>query len=108
MSEKNQYYCKKCNRSYASQSSLCNHNKKFHTKSIKVKNGKEKCQDMTTKSNIITPILQNEPIIKTFDCRFCNNKKYKHKQSRWAHEKICKVVFENEKVIMERLLKEKS
>jgi hypothetical protein len=93
-------------------SSLCNHNKKFHNKSTKVKIGKVKCKETTTKSNANIPILQNEPIIKTFDCRICNDKKYKHKQTRWAHEKICKVVFENNKVmsekdVLKKVLKEK-
>ena len=30
MSDKSEFICEKCNKCYASKSSLCNHNKKFH------------------------------------------------------------------------------
>ena len=80
MSENNknhsiEYKCKACNKNYASQSSLCNHNKKFHNK-----NNKQIV--IIEKPNIIA-----EPVIKKYNCRHCSNI-YSTKQSRWRHEKL--------------------
>jgi hypothetical protein len=61
------YKCKHCNKYYASQNSLCNHNKKFHLH-----------------NNVVESITKN-----TYNCRKCN-KNFNNYQNRWAHDKICK------------------
>ena len=58
--------CNLCNKYYASQSSLCNHNNKFH------------------KDNII----YCEP--KQYNCSYCN-KIFKMRQYKWKHEQSCKI-----------------
>jgi len=103
MSEKSEYHCSKCSKNYASMSSLCNHNKRFHSKKTKVIKS-----NMT--SNIIINDLpqqnENTIVIKSFDCRYCS-KKYKHKQNRWSHEQVCKIIFEQqEKYRLEDLEKQ--
>ena len=49
MSEKSEYHCSKCSKNYASMSSLCNHNKRFHSKNAKV-----------IKSNMTSNIIIND------------------------------------------------
>jgi hypothetical protein len=78
------FRCEICNKIYASNSSLCNHNKKFHNKSMISHN----------KPMISQNISQNKPNenhdeIEQYKCKYCNNK-YNHYQSRWKHEKTCK------------------
>ena len=57
------FICKICNKKYSSQSSLCNHNKKFH--------------------NILN--VENKSLI----CTNCN-KKFKNRSSKSMHKKKCK------------------
>jgi len=84
--------CKICNKTYASKSSLCNHNKKFHNLITTNNNF------LTTNNNLLTTNNNhdvNEPVndqlsnVKKYSCRYCN-KIYNIQQSRWKHEKICK------------------
>jgi hypothetical protein len=72
------YYCKVCNKKYASASSLWNHNKKFHN-------------DMVIHDN--TSIIHDNTC-KKYKCLFCN-KIFNNYQNRWKHNKICK----NNKII---------
>lgn len=61
--------------------------KKFHK--IETIN---KSNDISKESNVISKD-ENKEICKEnnkYDCRYCN-KIYKHKQTRWTHEKICKI-----------------
>lgn len=58
------YKCEKCNKNYASYSSLWTHNKKFH---------------------ILPQIEENKKI----SCKYCN-KLLSCKQSKWCHEQKCK------------------
>ena len=88
------FRCNKCNKNYASQSSLCNHNKKFHNNNNK-----------SIISQISTNDKSNINKIKVYDCRYCN-KSYNHFQSRWKHEQSCKIKNDNkieqlEKTIIE-------
>ena len=87
MSENNEsikiYRCNICNKNYSSQSSLCNHNKKFHNI---ISN------DISKESNEKSKEKSND--IKIYMCKFCFNK-YKHKQTKWAHEQKCKHKLEN-------------
>ena len=89
---KSEFLCSKCNKKYASQRSLCNHNKKFHTKPQNIRI----CQDNIREVSVINQDQpQNEQKEKTYDCRYCD-KIYNHKQNRWAHEKICEAKVEQE------------
>jgi hypothetical protein len=88
------FRCNICNKNYASQSSLCNHNKKFHNNNNK-----------SIISQISTNDKSNINVIKEYDCRYCN-KSYNHFQSRWKHEQSCKIKNDNkieqlEKTIIE-------
>ena len=80
VNEKIIYSCKICNKNYSSQSSLCNHNKKFHD----VNN-----QPLSTNNQLLS--TNNQPIINQnkYTCRYCN-KIYNILQSRWKHEQKCK------------------
>jgi len=76
------YNCKICNKEYASKSSLCNHNKKFHKIIVEIQ----------TNSN-------NNTFIKNNICKFCN-RIFNNRQNRWKHEsKTCKQkkIIEEEK-----------
>jgi hypothetical protein len=79
VNNKNEYRCIICDKEYASKSSLCNHNKKFHNE---------------LKLNIITPTKPpDNPIIvptnKKYLCTYCNYE-FNHVQNRWRHEQKCK------------------
>jgi hypothetical protein len=65
----NEYKCDICVKTYASYKTLWTHTKNKH-KNVNV--------DANIKNNAPT----------TFDCRICS-KRYKHKQSRYFHEKSC-------------------
>jgi hypothetical protein len=83
-----EYKCKECNKTYASQSSLCNHNKKFHAPPSNpvVNMGNHVANHPVTIDNTTVKIEAEE---KKYNCRHCNNI-YSTKQSRWRHEKSCK------------------
>lgn len=93
MSEKNeQFKCNICNKYYSSKSSICNHNKKFHSESKSKVSIISKSYVCKSKSNI------NNNSIK---CKYCDNT-YKHKQSKWKHEQKCinktNIIEENNKL----------
>ena len=109
MSEKSEsikiFKCNICNKIYASASSLCNHNKKFHTAkskltvSVRSANSQSEVSVRSANSQSEVSILSvnNQLInsnsttcinIKTYKCKYCNNI-YKHKQSKFKHEQIC-------------------
>ena len=75
--------CNICNKYYASKSSLCNHNKKFHNN-----NSMMKSESSLIKSD--NSLIKYEVDQKKYECRKCN-KIYFNKQSRWSHEKKCKI-----------------
>ncbi len=83
------YSCNICNKDYASQSSLCNHNKKFHqnnnknnTDTVAVSNG------FLCKSN--GKIVNSNG---TLNCKYCN-KIFKSKQNKYEHQKkVCEPKF---------------
>jgi len=87
------YKCEKCNKNYSSNSSLCNHNKKFHNIKL-IKNNESQ--------NIITKSIENSN--NQYNCHYCN-KTYIHFQSRWKHEKTCKVII-NKKEELEKIKEE--
>ena len=85
-----QYRCNICNKHYASNSSLCNHNKKFHNDNSKrnVSIRKQNVNISECKKNI---------------CVYCN-KLFACKQSKWKHAKTCKFINKiNEQTEIETL-----
>jgi len=98
MSENNEihlteYKCKECNKFYSSQSSLCNHNKKFH----KVKQSLNNHGIINNQSNTnhIYDYDQSKHnhLINLVDtnknCIYCK-KLFSHYNNKWRHEKKCK------------------
>ena len=82
MEEKScRYRCNLCNKNYSSSNSLWNHNKKYHN--LLVSNSK---QNVSIDIPKVSKESNNNVIYK---CKFCNFE-YKHKQSKWRHEKTCK------------------
>jgi hypothetical protein len=71
------YKCDLCNKKYSSQSSLCNHNKKFHTNKINLK--------CVMNNSLNVPIITNNIL----QCKYCN-KIYSNRHSKWKHNNICK------------------
>ncbi len=80
VNDENIFRCEICNKEYASASSLCNHNKKFH-------------KIITTKFHIITQNNTNTPQKSTqkdeLICRYCN-KKLSRSDSLTRHNNTCK------------------
>jgi hypothetical protein len=75
------YSCNICNKEYASQSSLCNHNKKFHQNKItNVKNVKE----------IVKNVNENVKIVKSLTCEYCN-KIFNNRPAKSIHKKYCSI-----------------
>jgi hypothetical protein len=91
MSEKvkfiSEYKCTICNKEYSSQSSLCNHNKKFH------KNNIVECNTNVIPCN--TTVIPTNT--KEYKCTYCN-KNFKMRQYRWKHEQKCKSKEETTKI----------
>ena len=96
-------YCNICNKKYASKSSLCNHNKKFHN--IDNKPISTIINKSSTNINLPLTNLDSSETIKLnkYNCKYCN-KEYNILQSRWKHEKTCKI--KNNNVIELNKLKE--
>ena len=83
------FFCKFCNKMYASQSSLCNHNKKFHNNNI--------ANVINLISNVVANdnnVIQGNKIIK---CEYCN-KIFASRYTKYVHKKkVCK--FKNNNII---------
>jgi hypothetical protein len=89
---KNEFRCNNCNRTYASKSSLCNHNKKFHNYDVVNKGTYEVHKEVlcgTTKNN-------------KSQCKFCN-KLFNDRSNKYKHEKICKFKEQPDKNIQETI-----
>jgi hypothetical protein len=75
-----EYKCTVCVKDYSSYKSLWNHTKKFH-----------KPPSAGSQLKVSKKSAESQQQVKTvLDCKYCN-KSYTHKQSRWRHEKICKI-----------------
>jgi hypothetical protein len=75
------YSCNICNKQYASQSSLCNHNKKFHqNNNINVKYVKE----------IVNNVNENVKNVKSLTCEYCN-KIFNNRPAKSIHKKYCNI-----------------
>jgi hypothetical protein len=88
--------CNICNKQYASQSSLCNHNKKFHQNNVNTNVNNVNTNVNTNVNNV------NNNINKIISCDKCN-KIFTSRQAKSLHiKKYCKI-FNNE---LEKLDKE--
>ena len=77
INKKSEFTCIICNKCYSSQSSLCNHNKKFHIINSTF---------CTAKSTAICTSKCTSNINK---CKYCF-KNYSSRQNKWNHEQKCK------------------
>jgi len=78
------FICKHCNKEYSSQSSRSNHIKIYHSVEI----DKKAASIHQHKSSKISSSKKEE--VGDFKCKNCD-KIYNHYQSKWRHEKDCKV-----------------
>jgi hypothetical protein len=78
------FHCNICDKYYKSQSSLCNHNKKFHPKNP------QKNTIITQKSTFLPQNNTNIHNINKLICSYCS-KKYSRTDSLNRHYKTCKV-----------------
>ncbi len=84
------YSCNICNKEYSSQSSLCNHNKKFHQNNnnqVPISSNK-----VPISSNKV--LINSNKILNNYKCRYCDNI-YEKVKTRWAHEQKCKIIKQN-------------
>ena len=82
------YNCKKCNKPFASHSSLCNHNKRFHNKKDIVMTLPDTNANANMTLNSI--VADTNKIVTTkYCCKFCK-KNFSFRQNKYQHEKICK------------------
>jgi len=86
---KSEFLCSQCQKSYSSKSSLCNHKRLYHPKSKNIRIYQDNIREISGQKH--DQQQQNEQKEKTYDCRHCD-KKYKHIQTRWAHEQLCKEI----------------
>jgi len=86
------YSCNICNKQYASQSSLCNHNKKFHQNNLL--NNKKVLISSEKVPNNSEKVQNNSDNIKKYNCKYCNNL-YFNIKTRWSHEQKCKNTKQN-------------
>ena len=84
-----EFSCKHCNKQFKSYQSRWNHINKFHSSMVreKVSESKDVGKEKVSKSKVTL-----------YECRYCD-KIYKHKQTRFAHEKNCKECENNDKLI---------
>jgi hypothetical protein len=92
-----QYICNHCNKIYKDKTGLWYHNKKYHITKVS-QNEANKVNIVSQKSVISQPTNENLSIDKLYKCKFCDNT-YKHKQSKFKHEKICKTKINDENTI---------
>lgn len=100
-----EHLCKHCNKLYSSKQSLCNHISKFHSSDIPIE------QPLNNHlNNLFIPIKQplEQPFISTkqpvhFFCSTCN-KKFKHYNNKWRHEKTCKNKKTNSTMVVNNTL----
>jgi len=79
VNSKSEFRCKICNKFYASSSSLCNHNKKFHCKINTI---------MSTNVSLVSTNV-NQMSTNLYYCSYCD-KSYENRKSKWKHEQKCK------------------
>ncbi len=97
------FSCKICNKNYASKSSLCNHNKKFHYNKRLKKS--ENIHTETEKSPMNCELSIFTTKKTDYLCRYCK-KLYHNKNSRWSHEQKCKNITK-ETIEIDKMKEEK-
>jgi len=95
----NKYQCNICNKKYASYKSMWNHTTKFHNNKISNENHIISIKEINN-----VEILESNN--KEYNCRYCK-KIYNHINSRWAHEKKCKIISEKKEEEEEKKQKKK-
>lgn len=88
-----EYKCKYCNKDYSSYQSLWIHNKKYHN--VINKNGIHSVKSCLQNvqigiQNVSNHNTNTKVINKNTICKYCNSE-LSNRQSRWRHEKICKI-----------------
>jgi len=83
MKEKNKVLCSICGKKYSSRQSLHNHKKRMHPE-------KDTTFPTFSKSKVSLTNTKSKSIVsQIYQCKYCD-KVYKHKQSKYKHEKNCK------------------
>ena len=91
------YNCNDCNKTYSSYRSLWGHNKNFHNGIKTEKTIFEKEIENIEEKNTI-----EETNTTGYLCRVCN-KTYKHKQTRFRHEKTCIGIKSDREIELEKM-----
>jgi hypothetical protein len=78
-----EFSCNICNKNYSSYKSLWNHNKKFHKVEVSLNK-----PEVSPSGFKVSPKVSLEENTGNYKCLYCDNK-YKHKQSKYKHEKKC-------------------
>ena len=104
------FKCEKCIKCYSSYKSLWNHNNRYHKNEVSydVKESKADGKEKVRKSKDKINNDDNTELIltdKNYKCKYCN-KIYKHKQTRWSHQKICNNNNNNEFIEMKNEINE--
>jgi ERCC4-related helicase len=96
------FSCNICNKNYASKSSLCNHNKKYHNSLYKndFDNMKKELQEI--KKKLICEKKNVKEHVKKYSCDHCS-KTFNFRQNKYQHEKICKLKEQPDKNIQENI-----
>ena len=87
------YNCKICIKQYKTYQTLWKHNKKFHNTSSE--HSSTNINLISTNLNLLSTIINSPSTInKLYKCKYCN-KEYNILQSRWKHEKKCKIKYDD-------------
>jgi hypothetical protein len=79
------FSCNICIKNYCSKSSLCNHNKKFHSiNNLNFTSNVNNCTSKLTKCTLNIIDTSNK-----YKCKYCF-KNYSSRQNKWNHEQKCK------------------
>ena len=81
-----EYICKYCNRNYKTIHSRSNHYRIYHCEIHKQKSVESKSKVSQESVESKSKVSQE---LNRYMCKYCNNI-YKHKQSKYNHEKKCK------------------
>jgi hypothetical protein len=93
VNHKSEYRCDICNKYYASKSSLCNHNKKFH-----------KLYDNNGSHNVVigshsgshSVVISEQNSNNLLSCKYCN-RLFQNRSNRWRHEIKCVITYNENK-----------
>ena len=91
VNNKSELCCNICNKIYASKSSLCNHNKKFHKINV-INSNTNVINSNTNVINSNTNVINSNT--KEYNCKYCN-KIFTMRQYKWKHEQQCKIKENN-------------